>query len=821
MIKHLILTASLFLPVTLAGQTPIFHLSFDEENGATTATEQVSGSVLSIRNTFNRPERIPANFGNALRLDGYSTYIADLNYFIQDYTDKLTIEAWYATEAFTKEPAAIIQSQSNDGGFKLQTNSFGQLILSYYFNGQERSLKPNRRLTPYQWHHIVATVDAAAGEANIYVDGENWLSHNFAENSSLNSTQSTLWVGKSSLNQVFAGFSLNTLNGAIDDIKVYNDVLAEEQILAHYQLATASEVDLFIDPNIRHADDYLRPQYHPMPNTSWTNEPYGLTYYEGKYHLFFQKNPNGPYLYFMHWGHLSSPDLVSWTEERIPLAPSFGFDDFGVWSGTTAFDSNGDPVIFYTGVDGQKAGIGSAYPLDDGLIEWEENNANPLIPNPPPNYFSLDFRDPYVFEKDGLYYMVVGSGLSNNGGGILFTYTSTDLESWTLVTPLFQSSDFVNHGTFWEMPAMVPFNETDYALVVTPQFPGAPADVIYWTGTFDGTTFNPHDSEPKRLEHLSKNLLAPAFGRDEEGRWTYIGIIPEDRDVGLQIEAGWRHTFSIPRLARLLDDGVTLSAIPHPNLCRLRMDSTTVTNRAIAANTSNNLPEFSGTQCELAFDLNFASAEIINLQVYKHPNSSEKTSVVLDKGNNRIGLDRTQSSPYPTVEDLRYQHYIFNPAGDVEARIFLDHSTLEVFVDNLVVFSSRVYPSEASDLIDITVEGGEAVLGEFKGYQLDSKENTFSDISCPPGNLPGGLYTSTIELPEQQQIRVFPNPATNFLYLKSEVANKVRIFDTRGRLLAFYPEATEEICLQNFEAGVYILHLENKYGVFTSKIIKE
>ncbi|MCB0612832.1 MAG: GH32 C-terminal domain-containing protein [Phaeodactylibacter sp.] len=818
--KNLILTTLLCLSITLAGQTPIFHLNFDEEAGETT-TEQVSGSVLSIRNTFNRPERISANFGNALRLDGYSTYIADLNYFIQNYTDKLTIEAWYATEAFTKEPAAIIQSQSNSGGFKLQTNSFGNVIFSFFFNGQERSLKPNKRLTTYQWHHIVATVDAAAGKANIYVDGENWLSNNFAQNSSLNTTQSTLWAGKSSLNQVFAGFSLNTLNGAIDDIKVYNDALTEEQILAHYQLATIREAGLFIDPNIRHADDYLRPQYHPMPNTSWTNEPYGFTYYGGKYHLFFQKNPNGPYLYFMHWGHLSSPNLVSWTEEPIPLAPSFGFDDFGVWSGTTAFDNNGNPVIFYTGVDGQKAGIGSAYPLDDGLIKWEENNTNPLISNPPPNFFSLDFRDPYVFKKDGLYYMIVGSGLSNDGGGILFTYTSTDLESWTLVTPLFQSSDYVNHGAFWEMPALIPFNDTDYALVVTPQFPGAPADVIYWAGTFDGTTFNPYDSEPKRLEHISKNLLAPAFGRDEEDRWTYIGIIPDDRDVALQIAAGWRHTFSIPRLARLLDDGVTLSAIPHPNLCRLRIDSTAVRNRTITANTNHNLPEFRGTQCELAFSLNFSSAEVINLQVYKHPNSSEKTSVILDRGNNRIGLDRTQSSPYATVEDLRFQDYIFNPAGDVKIRMFLDRSTLEVFVDNLVVFSSRVYPSEASDLIDIRVEGGEALLEAFNGYQLDSKENTFSAISCPPADLPNSLYTSAIELPDQKQIRVFPNPTTGFLYLESEVANKIRVFDIQGRLLAFYSEATGEIDLHNFKAGIYILQLENKYGIFTFKIIKE
>ncbi|MCO6491272.1 MAG: T9SS type A sorting domain-containing protein [Phaeodactylibacter sp.] len=104
---------------------------------------------------------------------------------------------------------------------------------------------------------------------------------------------------------------------------------------------------------------------------------------------------------------------------------------------------------------------------------------------------------------------------------------------------------------------------------------------------------------------------------------------------------------------------------------------------------------------------------------------------------------------------------------------------------------------------------------------MDGKENTFSDISCPPANLPGGLYTSTSELPRQKQIRVFPNPTNRFLYLESDAASKIRIFDVRGRLLAFYPEPVEVIDLQNFEDGIYILQMKNKHISYAYKIIKQ
>jgi beta-fructofuranosidase len=811
----LLITASVAIS---SAQEPTFHLGFNEPSGTVTTTELVSGTTFQLFNAFDRPERIPANFGHALRLDGYSTYLRDPGFPIQSYSSQLTVEAWYATEAFTFEPGAIIHSQLGNNGFKLQVNAIGSLAFSFSFNGQLRNLVTNRRLTPYRWHHIVVVVDGIAGKVTIYVDNESWLSSNFSPNATLDAANTTLWVGKSALNQVFSGFSLNTLNGALDELKVYNTALTANQIAAHFAQATQLEAALSIDPNVRHAGDYLRPRYHPMPNTSWTNEPYGLTYYGGKYHLFFQKNPNGPYLYFMHWGHLSSPDLVTWTEEPIALAPFVGFDNFGVWSGTTAFAPNGEPTIFYTGVNGISAGIGMARPLDQDLRRWQRVPNNPVIPSAPGGFPHLDFRDPYIFQRNGLYYMVVGSGLANNGGGILFTYTSTDLNQWTPVQPIFSSTDVMRHGTFWEMPAFFPVNDNDYVFVVTPLFQGQPADVIYWVGSFDGQVFTPYDLTARNFELIGQNLLAPAIGRDQDGQWTSIGIIPDDRAVDLQIEAGWRHVFSLPRQLRLLDDHRTLAAIPHPHLCRLRLDSVVISNRNISANTQGNLSEFQSNQAELVIDIRVPPNGQTYVDVFKSENNQERTSIILDRLNGQIGLDRSVSSPYATVENIRYQNYTFNTSGIVKLRIFLDRSVIEVFVDDTATFSARAYPGPNSNRVDVRGLNSPTEILSFKGYPLGDKENLYPDLVCPTE-----LTSTRSAVPVMNKLPVFPNPVQDQLFLQNEGLNptEVIITDLYGRIQDKARLEGNVLHVRHLPSGVYLLTMYHGNSVYVARFIKQ
>lgn len=796
--------------INLAAQTPIFQLSFTEETGSLT-TESISELDLPIDNHFNRPERVTGPFDNALRLDGYSTLITSNGVF--DFngvtTDQVAIEAWYATECFNASTAGLFTQITSSAGIKLGINPFGKITFQFFAEGSSYFTITDISIPTYRWNHIVAQVDLAAQVAKVYLNGEEVGERTLGEHSSLSFTDANVdvIVGRGNDTPTTDGFITSTLNGAIDELRIYAQTFTPAEIQERYNAIGLLETELEIDPDIRHQGDYLRPQYHFMPNTLWANEAYGFTYFNDRYHVFFQKNPNASILNFMHWGHLSSPDLVSWKEERIALRPESDFSSVGKWSGTTFFDENNEPVIAFTGVNGAFAGMGIAEKVENDLIDWNPVEENPVIPTAPGSIPNQDFRDPYVWKEGDLYYMIVGSGRANNGGGILMSYTSEDYINWNLIPPIFEASSLAQGGRFWEVPYFNRINDTDYLCVVTPQFVGSPARTIYWVGSFDGNQFQPYNDVPKDFELIRRNFLAPAIGRDEEDRLTYIGIIPEDRNVEDQIAAGWRQTFSIPRVLRLLEDGETLGHYPHPNLCRARSNEVLVENRTIESGTDNNLAEYRGIQSELYFQFNTASTDNFSIQVYKNDAGSEQTSIVIDKENSRVGINRVFSSPYNTAEIVQYGDYTFRPDDTLNLTIFLDHSICEVFVDNLVVLSARVYPSEGSDNIDVIVEEGSVELITFKGWDIGDKSQEFPDEVCEPEFLPGDLFSSTQEIQIiDSNLTVYPNPTqgqfqVNLPAQLQQESLVIRLYSSDGRLLETFKEqsttATLPIAIPN------------------------
>ena len=126
-----------------------------------------------------------------------------------------------------------------------------------------------------------------------------------------------------------------------------------------------------------------------------------MAYADGRYHLFFQKNANGPYMARLHWGHISSENLYEWREEKIALAPGASYDIKGCWSGCVFSDTQitgGRPNILYTAVDYGRASIAQAMPDGNDLLNWTKSSRNPIIPGRPDG-LSDDFRDPYFFRK--------------------------------------------------------------------------------------------------------------------------------------------------------------------------------------------------------------------------------------------------------------------------------------------------------------------------------------------------------------------------------------------------------------------------------------
>ncbi|WP_017730601.1 LamG-like jellyroll fold domain-containing protein [Nafulsella turpanensis] len=971
-----------FLKVTAAEIDTLLHFPFNEASGTPYITEEVNNISFPLQNIFDFPERIPAVQGSALRLDGYSTY-AEKDYAITGINNQMTIEAWYATEAFPPstdadrkpiEGGAIISQINNESGFALEVGPYGNISLDFFADGQKYEVSTPQSIEKYVWNHIVATIDLSAQQAKIFVNGKLWKTASLAAHNVINLANAPMYIGRHNATALFSDFNLTTLNGALDDLKVYNVALRAEEVSERYTAfappavtetlfedfegtdyapwtiagaafgtqpaagaiggqhpvtgyrdnrlansfhdgdvsqgtlrspaftieqdlinfligggnhpgkteirllvdgkvvrsatgknsetlvaeswnvgeflgATAHieivdsvsggwghiladhitfsnqqellEADLFIDPAIRHAGDELRPQFHAMPNTSWTNEPYGLIYYKGKYHLFFQKNPSGPYLFFMHWGHLSSPDLVHWQEEKVVMGPSPGFDDFGTWSGTTIMGPNNEPVIVYTGVDEAKAGIGLAYPQDEELIEWEKYQGNPVIASSPSGY--LDFRDPFIWKDKDTYYMIVGAGLANNGGGALPTYKSQDLINWTRINTLFSNSDLEESGFFWEMPLFYPLNDQgDYILAVTPLYNGKPANVVYWTGKWENEKFTPYFDAPKILDASINNTLAPAIGRDAEGRITYIGIIPETRNVADQIEAGWRHAFSLPRVIRILEDS-TIGQYPHPNLCRLRTNEVVVNDRLIEKGSGGNLPEFGGNQLNLSFSLQADSASRFSLQLLKSVDGSQFTSFIFDLEKNLVALDTRYAHEQAAQEEYTASEYVFDFTEKIDVEVFVDHSIVEVFIDNLLVLSTRAYPAETSKQVDLVVTQGAVKLLEAKQWTMKPMGSATGTTVCEPDFLPTAFRTVQEDSPVtgvkkndklRASIKLYPNPAQDVLNLEipSQEEVEVAVLSMNGRVIKAEKvrSSKHQIQTAGLPEGLYLIRVKGR-----------
>ena len=196
-----------------------------------------------------------------------------------------------------------------------------------------------------------------------------------------------------------------------------------------------------------------------MPSGSWTNETHGMLYSGGRYHLFFQKNANGPYMSRLHWGHISSENLYDWRDESIAIYPGEDFDLKGCWSGCVYTDG-GTPYILYTAVDNAKARIVQAMATDEALDNW--GNKAVVIDGRPAG-LSDDFRDPYWFEAGGQLYIIVGTGKNGIGACTLHKLQNG---TWTNDGTIFYQGNTVSqHGTFWEMPNIT------ISFAVTPDMP--------------------------------------------------------------------------------------------------------------------------------------------------------------------------------------------------------------------------------------------------------------------------------------------------------------------------------------------------------------
>ena len=286
-----------------------------------------------------------------------------------------------------------------------------------------------------------------------------------------------------------------------------------------------------------------RPRLHFAGASGWINDPLGLTYRDGTYHLYFQHVPGQvEWSPSCHWGHATSPDLLSWTEREIVLAPGDG--DGGCWSGSVVTRDDGEVVMFYTSVSTPDFAVGrvrTARPADDAMAVWRKDPG--ILVELPAGVTARTFRDPFVFEDGGRWWMLIGAGLAD-GTATALAYVSDDLRSWAYRGPVAQrhrdDHDPVWTGAMLECPQLLRVGD-QHVLVVSVWDDDDLHYVACAVGRFADGRFAADAWH--RLSWGTSHYAASAF-RDRDGR---PGLVFWLRGVA-DPTAGWSGVVSLPYL---------------------------------------------------------------------------------------------------------------------------------------------------------------------------------------------------------------------------------------------------------------------------------
>ena len=727
--KSGLLFLSLLLSATPMAAERVLYLSL-EANKHNEIIDSKSGASLKVYGRFGC-ETVAGAVGKALRFDGYSTY-AQGDVKSLGTLSKATFSIWVAPETYPviefdtptakKTTLAGTYDETARQGWSFCLGYTGKYSFKAVSGSWPLELEADDILPRNEWSHITAVFDGETRTLTLYRNGNKVGEKRVMDTLDCNAT--AFMIGKNPDSRG-GNFYLDTFNGLIDDIEVYDEPLSEETIAA---TVAENPADLTI-PTSRFESNLLRPKFHGMPAAGWTNETHGMTYSNGRYHLFFQKNANGPYMTRLHWGHISSDNLYDWTEEPITIAPAESYDVKGCWSGCVFSDDEitaGKPNAIYTAVDYAKAVIAQASPLDDDLIEWEKKEGNPII-NGRPAGLSDDFRDPYFFRNGENAYIVVGTSKDNIGAATLHKYDKVS-GTWSNTGKIFfQGQSKAQDGRFWEMPTVTKMDNGKWLVTVTPLETATGVHTLYWTGDINADgTFSPDatSSTPRDFELISKDgygLLSPTIYQ-HDGKTIALGIVPDKVATSENCKWGWAHLYSFPRELTLDSEG-NLVQKPFDGLRDLRSTKSEILND-VEIEGVKTIEGVIGRQVELYGKFEVGSS-IFGFNIFK--NASGEGVISYNPATNELTAD------FSALQRLSNDNGVYNgvyrtvlperPAtgSEMTLDVFIDGSIVDIFVNDKWATSIRVYPNDNdADGVEVFSNGVAVKASQIGAWVLES-----------------------------------------------------------------------------------------------------
>lgn len=462
-----------------------------------------------------------------------------------------------------------------------------------------------------------------------------------------------------------------------------------------------------------------RPTYHFSPLYGWMNDPNGMVYKDGEYHLFYQYNPYGSKWGNMSWGHSISKDLVNWEHRPVAIAP----DALGtIFSGSAVVDRDntagfgaGAIIAIYTqSSDRQVQSI--AYSTDNGRTFNKYEN-NPVLTSD-----ARDFRDPKVFWHNDTqrWIMVLAVGQE------MQIFSSPNLKDWT-----FQSSFGKGHGAHggvWECPDLFELpvegtNEKKWVLLcnLNPGGPFGGSATQYFVGTFDGKKFvNESPSQTKWMDWGKDHYAAVTWSDAPDNRriaiawmsnWQYANDVPTSQ---------YRSPNSVPRdLSLFTVDGETyLQSAPSPELEKLRGASK---KRSFSVSNTKTFTEMiagnEGTY-EIELSLKNRNAEVMGIRLFN--NQGDEVDMQYDMKEKRFSMDRRKSGNVGFNENFPMLTWTtIEDKDEVKLRLYVDKSSIEAFGDGgRFAMTNQVFPSEPYNHINFYSKGGSFKVDSFIVYRL-------------------------------------------------------------------------------------------------------
>lgn len=461
---------------------------------------------------------------------------------------------------------------------------------------------------------------------------------------------------------------------------------------------------LLAQSNSTRMNEMYRLQIHFSPKAHWINDPNGMLYYKGTYHLFFQYHPYSSVWGPMHWGHAISKDLFHWKELPIAIYP----DSLGtIFSGSAVADKNNTSgfgkkgqvplVAIFTHHDtlGEKAGKNNfqnqslAYSLDDGTT-WIKYAGNPVLKNPG----ITDFRDPkvmwYEVQKKWIMTLATKDRIS--------FFSSPDLKEWTKESEFGQALGA--HGGVWECPDLFTLDDNGkqvWVLLVNinPGGPNGGSATQYFLGNFNGTTFTTTQKDTRWIDYGPDEYAGITWSNTGNRKiflgwmsnWQYAGLVPTNT---------WRGATTLPKELALkyIDKELFITSKPVSELTVIQ-SKPVVAENILLTKTIDLAKKTGEIKFPCRIDLQLDKASDFSLTVGNE--IGEAVVIGYDKIMNRFFIDRTNSGKTDFEKGFAAKHFAprFSNKSTMNLSLIIDAGSVELFADDgLTVMTAIFFPNK-------------------------------------------------------------------------------------------------------------------------------